>query len=89
MPIVKEEKQKLVEEFKLNDKDTGSPEVQIALMTQRINNLTEHFKQHKKDHTSRVGLLKLVGHRRRLLGYLKKIDVGRYEKTIDRLNLRK
>jgi len=75
--------------FRLHEKDTGSPEVQIALLSARIDYLTEHFKVHKKDHHSRRGLLKLVGQRRRLLDYLKKKDVERYRSIIQRLGLRK
>ncbi len=85
----KEEKGKIINSFKTNPKDTGSPEVQIALLTNRINYLTEHFSTHKKDYHSRVGLMKLVGQRKRLLEYLKKQDVKRYENTIKKLKLRK
>jgi len=84
-----EEKKKIIDEFKLHDKDTGSPEVQVALLTARINYLTEHFKVHKHDFHSRNGLLKLVGQRRKLLNYLRKKDVNRYKELIQRLNLRK
>jgi len=84
-----EEKKKIIEEFKLHDKDTGSPEVQVALLTARINYLTEHFKVHKHDFHSRNGLLKLVGQRRKLLNYLRKKDVNRYKSLIQKLNLRK
>ncbi|MCP4659734.1 MAG: 30S ribosomal protein S15 [bacterium] len=84
-----EVKSKTIEDFRLHDQDTGSSEVQVALLTQRINELTEHFKVHKKDHHGRRGLLKLVGRRRRLLAYLKEKDVDRYRKTIERLGLRK
>ena len=87
MPQTK--KGKLISEFKMHESDTGSPEVQIALLTERINNLTGHFKVHKKDHHSRHGLLKLVNQRRKLLNYLKKEDNKRYQKTIDKLKLRK
>jgi len=76
-------------EFKLHPTDTGSPEVQIALLTKRINQLTEHLKIHKKDHNSRVGLLKMVGRRRRLLNYLMKKDINRYRQILEKLNLRK
>ncbi|MBN1662634.1 MAG: 30S ribosomal protein S15 [Deltaproteobacteria bacterium] len=79
----------IISGYKLHEKDTGSPEVQIALLTARIEYLTEHFKTHKKDHHSRRGLLKLVGQRRRLLDYLKKKDVERYRTTVSRLGLRK
>lgn len=85
----KENKRKEIAEFKLHDTDTGSPEVQIALLTQRIKILTEHFKIHKKDHHSRVGLLKMVGQRRRLLNYLTKKNIERYRKIIKKLKLRK
>ncbi len=85
----KEEKGKLINSFKIHPKDTGSPEVQIALLTNRINYLTEHFSTHKKDFHSRVGLMKLVGQRKRLLGYLKKQDIKRYENVIKKLKLRK
>jgi len=84
-----EEKKKIIDEFKLHDKDTGSPEVQVALLTARINYLTEHFKVHKHDFHSRNGLLKLVGQRRKLLNYLRKKNVNRYKELIQRLNLRK
>ncbi len=82
-------KSTIIEKFKQHDGDTGSPEVQIALLTERIKYLTEHFKTHKKDHHSRRGLLKLVGQRRRLLDYLKKKDVDRYRNTIKALGIRK
>jgi len=82
-------KQDIVGKFKTHEKDTGSPEVQVALLTERIVYLTEHFKTHKKDHHSRRGLLKLVGQRRRLLDYLKGKDSGRYKKLIDGLGIRK
>ncbi len=89
MPLTKEKKKELVDNFKLHEKDTGSPEVQIALLTQRINNLSEHLKKFKKDRSSRRGLLKLVGERRSLLDYLKRKDASRYSKLIEALNLRK
>ena len=79
----------IIEDYQLHDHDTGSPEVQIAILTTRIRELTEHFKVHKKDHHSRQGLLKLVGRRRRLLDYLKRKDHGRYHSTIERLSIRK
>jgi small subunit ribosomal protein S15 len=82
-------KQGVVEKFKTHEKDTGSPEVQVALLTERIVYLTEHFKTHKKDHHSRRGLLKLVGQRRRLLDYLKGKDGIRYKRLIDGLGIRK
>lgn len=89
MSIKKEAKTTLIKEYKEHDKDTGSPSVQAALLTERINNLTEHFKTHKKDHNSRRGLLKLVSMRRRLLDYLKKHDASKYQAIIDKLELRK
>ncbi len=82
-------KARVITQYRLHDTDTGSPEVQIALLSQRIEYLTEHFKTHKKDHHSRRGLLKLVGKRRRLLDFLKKSDVDRYRKVVSALNLRK
>lgn len=89
MSLIKEKKTELIKNNKLHDRDTGSPEVQVALLTERINGLTPHFKSHQKDHHSRRGLLQLVSSRRRLLDYLKKVDVARYQKLIDRLNIRK
>ena len=89
MVMTLEKKQEVIEHFKLHEGDTGSPEVQIALLSERINYLTEHFKIHKKDHSSRRGLLKLVGQRRRLLDYLKTKNVDRYRTLIDRLGIRK
>ena len=89
MSITKEKKEELIEGYKKHEKDTGSPEVQIALLTERISNLTEHFKTHKKDHHSRRGLLKLVGQRRRLLDYLKSKDINRYRDIIAKLGIRK
>ena len=89
MPLATEAKSALIHQFRLHDSDTGSPEVQIALLSQRIDHLTEHFKIHKKDHHSRRGLLKLVGQRRRLLDYLKKSDVERYRKVVSTLKLRR
>ena len=82
-------RQDIIAQFKIHDSDTGSPEVQIALLTERIQYLTEHFKTHKKDHHSRRGLLKLVGQRRRLLDYLKRQGLARYQKTITALGIRK
>ena len=79
----------IIQKFRTHDSDTGSPEVQIALLSERIGELTEHFKTHKKDHHSRRGLLKLVGQRRRLLDYLKSKDTTRYRKLIDGLGIRK
>ncbi len=87
--MTKEEKQLIIETYKMHEGDTGSPEVQIALLTNRINNLTEHLKSNHKDHHSRRGLLKMVGHRRNLLGYLQKNDIARYRAIIEKLNLRK
>ena len=89
MALDKEAKTTVVQSFRRHDTDTGSPEVQVALITNRIAYLAEHFKTHKKDHHSRRGLLKLVGRRRRLLDYLKRIDVERYRKVVADLNLRK
>ena len=85
----KEEKTAVIEANRLNEKDTGSPEVQIAILTTRINELTEHIKVHQKDHHSRRGLLKMVGHRRNLLNYLKKKDINRYRAIIEKLGIRK
>jgi small subunit ribosomal protein S15 len=87
--LEKEQKHSIIEDHKLHDYDTGSPEVQIALLSERITYLTEHFRHHKKDHHSRRGLLKLVGKRRKLLDYLKDSDKERYSKIIERLGLRK
>lgn len=84
-----EEKKAIVAEFGANENDTGSPEVQIALLTNRITYLTEHLRSYKKDHASRRGLLKLVGQRRNLLGYLQKHDLDRYRAILEKLNLRK
>ncbi len=84
-----EKRKDVINNFRLHDVDTGSPEVQIALLSARIEYLTDHFKAHKKDHHSRRGLLKLVGKRRRLLDYLRKKDVERYRSVIQRLGLRK
>ena len=89
MPLKKDQKIEIVKEFGSNDKDTGSTEVQIALLTTRILELTEHFKIHKKDHAGRRGLLKLVGQRRRLLKYLKKTNLDGYREILKKLNLRK
>ncbi len=89
MPLKKEQKKEIIGEFGSNESDTGSTEVQIALLTTRIKELTEHFKVHKKDHASRRGLLKLVGKRRKLLKYLKKTDLEGYRAILKRLNLRK
>ena len=89
MSITAERKQELIGEFKTVANDTGSPEVQVAILTERIANLTDHFKTHSKDNHSRRGLLKLVNQRRRLLGYLKAKDEARYQALIQRLGLRK
>lgn len=89
MVLNPEGKKEIIDRFKLHDKDTGSAEVQVAILSNRINYLTEHFKTHKKDHHSRRGLLKLVGQRRRLLNYLRRIDVQRYQNIIKELGLRK
>ena len=87
--LTKEKKEKIITDYRTDETDTGSPEVQIALLTSRINELTEHLKVHKKDHTSRRGLLKMVGTRSSLLKYVGKMDVERYRKIISRLGLRK
>jgi small subunit ribosomal protein S15 len=89
MGVAQQQKKEVVEQFRLHPSDTGSPEVQIALLSKRIDYLTEHFQTHVKDHHSRRGLLKLVGQRRRLLDYLKRYDNERYKSTIDRLGLRR
>ncbi|MEJ5186243.1 MAG: 30S ribosomal protein S15 [Candidatus Geothermincolales bacterium] len=89
MPLSKEEKRKIVEKYGSHEGDTGSPEVQIALLTKRIEELTEHLKVHRKDHHSRRGLLMMVGKRRRLLNYLKEKDYERYKKLIEKLGLRR
>ncbi len=87
--MLKEKKQSIIETYKLHENDTGSPEVQIALLTEQINHLNEHLKMHKKDHHSRRGLLKMVGQRRGLLNYLMENDIERYRTIISKLNLRK
>jgi small subunit ribosomal protein S15 len=89
MALLKEAKAELIKQHRHHDTDSGSPEVQIAVLTNRITYLTEHFKTHKKDHHSRRGLLQLVGRRRRLLDYLRGIDDARYRAIIDRLGIRK
>jgi small subunit ribosomal protein S15 len=89
MALVNEKKKELIQNFKTHEKDTGSPEVQVALLTTRINDLTEHLKKHKKDLSSRHGLLQMVNKRRRLLDYLKTVDYDRYKTLIDKLKLRK
>ena len=87
--LTKQDKKKIVRDFETHEGDTGSPEVQIALLTRKINDLTEHLKTHKKDHASRRGLLKMVGNRSALLKYVNKKDVNRYREIISRLGLRK
>lgn len=87
--LATEKKQEIINTFKKHEGDTGSPEVQIAILTARIVYLTDHFKIHKKDHHSRRGLLKLVGQRRRMLDYLKSRDLGRYKKVIEQLGIRR
>jgi len=87
--LTQERKTQLIEEHKVHENDTGSPEVQIAILTENINNLTEHLRVHKKDHHSRRGLLKMVGRRRKLLAYLKNKDVQRYSALIEKLGLRR
>ena len=89
MVMAKEQKTEVVTGYRVHDKDTGSPEVQIALLTRRISELTEHLKEHKKDHSSRRGLLVMVGKRSSLLKYLSRTDRERYQKVIERLGLRK
>ena len=87
--LATEKKQEIINAFKLHESDTGSPEVQIAILTERITYLTDHFKTHKKDHHSRRGLLKIVGQRRRLLDYVKRKDVERYKVIISKLGIRR
>lgn len=87
--MTKEEKQAIIAQYATHEGDTGSPEVQIAVLTKRINDLNEHFKAHPKDHHSRRGLLKIVGHRRNLLAYLQETDIERYRKIIAELGIRK
>ena len=87
--LLKEEKKQIIETYAIHEGDTGSPEVQIAVLTTRINQLTEHLKVNAKDHHSRRGLLKMVGHRRNLLNYLQKKDINRYRAIIEKLGLRK
>jgi small subunit ribosomal protein S15 len=89
MTITKERKQEVIQEFKKDDQDTGSPEVQIAILTTRINNLTEHMRTHKKDYATRRGLLAMVSRRRRLLDYVRNVDPQRYLDIIGRLGIRK
>ena len=87
--MLPEEKTEIMKAYATHEGDTGSPEVQIAVLTRRINDLTEHLKTHKKDHHSRRGLLKMVGHRRNLLNYLMKNDINRYRSIIEKLGIRK
>ena len=87
--MLKDEKQQIITTYAIHEGDTGSPEVQIAILTSRINTLTEHLKANKKDHHSRRGMLKMVGHRRNLLNYLQKKDINRYRAIIEKLGLRK
>ena len=87
--MLKETKQSIIDQYKLHEGDTGSPEVQIAILTERINHLNEHLKVYKKDHHSRRGLLKMVGQRRGLLNYLTKVDINRYRAIVEKLGLRK
>jgi len=89
MGLDKEKKNEIINKFKVHETDTGSPEVQIAIISERLNTLSEHFRLHKKDHHSRRGLLKLVGQRRRLLDYLKSSNKGRYDTVIEQLGLKK
>ena len=85
----RDQKNEIIDQYKAHETDTGSPEVQIALLTSRINHLTEHLKLHKNDHHSRRGLMKMVGRRRRLLDYLRQVDINRYRAILEKLNLRK
>lgn len=89
MPLLKEKKSEIIEDFRSHDNDTGSAEVQIAILSERIRYLTEHFRTHAKDHHSRRGLLKLVGRRRRLLDYIRRKDFDRYRRVIERLGIRR
>ncbi len=89
MGLTTEQKQEIIDRYRLHNTDTGSPEVQVAILSERISYLTDHFKTHAKDHHSRRGLIKLVGQRRRLLNYLKNIDIERYRTLIDQLGLRR
>jgi small subunit ribosomal protein S15 len=89
MPLTRERKGNLIEQYRVHTTDTGSPEVQVALLSERINYLNEHFNIHRKDHASRRGLLMMVGKRRRLLEYLKRLDAERYKRVIERLGIRK
>lgn len=87
--MTREEKQAIIEKYATHEGDTGSPEVQVAILTHRINTLTEHLRVNKKDHHSRRGMLKMIGHRRNLLGYLQKVDIERYRALIEKLGIRK
>jgi small subunit ribosomal protein S15 len=89
MSVTKDQKRSIIDQHRQHEHDTGSPEIQVALLTERINQLTEHFKVHQKDHHSRRGLLKMVGKRRRLLEYLKGKDISRYQSLIRELGLRR
>jgi small subunit ribosomal protein S15 len=89
MPLTKQAKQEIIDKFRLHQEDSGSPEVQIALLTEKIRYLTDHFKVHKRDHASRRGLLRMVGQRRRLLDYLKATQVDRYRRVVKDLGLRR
>jgi len=89
LPQTRQQKETIIGDYRQHDTDTGSTDVQVALLTHRINELTEHFKTHTKDHHGRRGLLKMVGQRRRLLDYLKRTDVERYRQLIERLGIRK
>jgi small subunit ribosomal protein S15 len=89
MPVTGESKTKVIEDYRVHPTDTGSPEVQIAVLSERINDLTDHFRLHRKDHSSRRGLLIMVGKRKRLLDYLRRRDPGRYQQIIERLGIRK
>jgi len=88
LTLIKGEKTKIINKYRLHEEDTGSPEVQIAILTKRIESLTDHLKEHKKDHHSRRGLLKMVGQRRKLLNYLEKMNVERYREVVEKLKLR-
>lgn len=89
MTMTKEQKLQIIDEYKLHEGDTGSPEVQVAILSYRINSLTEHLKTHKKDHHSRRGLFKMIGQRRGLLNYLEKKDIERYRTLIEKLGIRR
>lgn len=89
MALTQQRKREIIDQFKIHENDTGSPEVQIAILTEKINYLNEHLREHKKDHHSRRGLLKMVGQRRSLLNYLRKKDIQRYRNLIEKLGLRR